>query len=40
MGAGRHERQIVDRLSCFASLGVTCSAAPIPPMRDAEEYLD
>lgn len=37
---GMSEAELVDRLGWFHELGVTMSAVPIPPVRDADEYLD
>jgi probable F420-dependent oxidoreductase len=38
--AGQSKEHIINRLNEFAELGVTASAVPIPPCRDAEEYMD
>lgn len=37
---GMGKQQIIDQLNRFASLGVTMTSVPIPPVRDVEEYLD
>ncbi|OBG38991.1 LLM class F420-dependent oxidoreductase [Mycobacterium alsense] len=38
--AGASAQEIVDRLNGLAEQGVTCSAVPVPAVRDVEEYLD
>jgi probable F420-dependent oxidoreductase len=37
---GMPAQEIIDRLGWFKELGVTQSSVPIPPMKDADAYLD
>jgi len=37
---GMSAQEIIDELCRYKELGVTCSSVPIPPVADAEAYLD